>query len=78
MDDQNQNVQTNSDNGLTSKRFKFMTNILRESKHRTKYIKSLEKFTIDAMVSFIRIFMSIGLFVFLTCLLYTSPSPRDS
>ena len=66
MSEQNQNVQTNSDNGLLSKRFKFMTNILRESKHRTKYIKSLEKFTIDAMVSFIRIFMSIGLFVFLT------------
>lgn len=66
MSEQDQNVQTNSDNGLLSKRFKFMTNILRESKHRTKYIKSLEKFTIDAMVSFIRIFMSIGLFVFLT------------
>lgn len=66
MDEQQQNVQTNSDNGLISKRFKFMTNILRESKHRTKYVKSLERFTIDAMVSYIRIFISIGLFVFLT------------
>ena len=47
--DEEQNVQTNSDNGLVSKRFKFMTNILRESKHRTKYVKSLERFTIDAM-----------------------------
>lgn len=66
--DEEQNVQTNSDNGLVSKRFKFMTNILRESKHRTKYVKSLERFTIDAMVSFIRIFASIGFFVLLTVL----------
>lgn len=66
MSEQQENVQTNSDNGLVSKRFKFMTNILRESKHRTKYVKSLERFTIDAMVSFIRIFASIGAFVVLT------------
>lgn len=66
QDNQEQNAQTSTDSGMISKRFRFMTNILRESKHRTKYVKSLEKFTIDAMVSYIRIFASIGLFVFLT------------
>ena len=40
------------------KRFKFMTNITKGAMHQTKYMKSLEKVTMDAQVSYNRLFIS--------------------
>lgn len=60
--------QTENNSGVLTKRYGFMTNILRESKNRTKYIQPLEKVTMDAMVSYTRIFISMGIFTFITVL----------
>lgn len=39
--------------------YKMMTNIITESRHRTRYVKALKNFTIDAQVSYERIVISI-------------------
>lgn len=43
------------------KTYRFMTNIIAEARHRTRYVKALEKFTMDAQVSFQRVIMSLGI-----------------
>lgn len=40
-----------------------MTNIFTEAKHRTKYIKALEKITLDGQISYQRLIISLGLAV---------------
>lgn len=40
--------------------YKFMTNIITESKYRTRYIKSLEKVTMDANVTYQRLIVAMG------------------
>lgn len=50
-----------------SRRFKFMTNILKGPSQQTRYMKSLEKITMDAQVSYHRMFISI--FIFAICFL---------
>lgn len=44
-------------------RYKFMVNIILQAKHRTKYMKSLEKITPDPSVPFDRLLISIGLII---------------
>lgn len=64
-DTKNQESQSNnkmSDSmGNDGGRYRFMTNIIAESKHRTRYVKGLKKFTIDAQVSYQRIVVALGL-----------------
>lgn len=43
--------------------YKFMTNILSEAKHRTRYVSLLKDLTPDAQVSYQRIFLSLGMIV---------------
>lgn len=43
------------------KRYKFMTNIVAEARDRTRYVKFLKNFTIDAQVSFVRLVTAMGL-----------------
>lgn len=43
------------------RRYKFMTNILTNSMHRTTYVKALKKVTMDAQVSFIRLIVFFSL-----------------
>lgn len=52
------NLNDSSQVELDSKRFKFMTNILKGPSQQTRYMKSLEKITMDAQVSFHRLFIS--------------------
>lgn len=41
--------------------YKFMTNIIQHSRHRTRYIKQLKNVTIDAQVSYVRLFTSLAI-----------------
>lgn len=41
--------------------YKFMTNIIQHSRHRTRYVKQLKNVTIDAQVSYVRIFTSLAI-----------------
>ena len=42
-------------------RYKFMTNIVAEARDRTRYVKFLKNFTIDAQVSFVRLVSAMGM-----------------
>ena len=42
-------------------RYKFMTNIVAEARDRTRYVKFLKNFTIDAQVSFLRLVSAMGM-----------------
>ena len=42
-------------------RYKFMTNIVAEARDRTRYVKFLKNFTIDAQVSFVRLVSAMGI-----------------
>lgn len=66
MDDLEQNKDVNQVPvvGRTTK-YKFMTNILSESRHRTQYIKSLEKIVPDPRIPIIRIVAAIILLALL-------------
>lgn len=46
---------------MAQRSYKFMTNILSESKHRTRYVKLLKDITPDAQVSYQRILIALGL-----------------
>lgn len=56
------NISQINDNNSSAqlKRFKIMTNIIRGAMHQTRYMKSLEKITIDAQVSYNRLFIAMG------------------
>lgn len=41
--------------------YKFMTNIIQHPRHRTRYVKGLKDFTIDAQVSYQRLFTALGI-----------------
>ena len=41
--------------------YKFMTNIIQHSRHRTRYVKQLKNVTIDAQVSYVRLFTSLAI-----------------
>lgn len=43
--------------------YKFMTNIIADARHRTKYVKELEKVTMDAQISISRLIICIALAV---------------
>ena len=40
--------------------FKFMANIVQGAMHQTRYMKALEKITLDAQVAYTRLFMALG------------------
>lgn len=64
------NEETNAESTQSdANQYKFMTNILEESKHKTRYVKLLKNITIDAQVSFERLFIAIGLAVIVTVVL---------
>lgn len=46
---------------MAQRSYKFMTNILSEAKHRTRYVKLLKDITPDAQVSYQRILVALGL-----------------
>lgn len=60
MNDQDKQQQSTPDIKSQLKKFKFMTNIVKGAMHQTRYMKSLEKVTMDAQVSYNRLFMSLG------------------
>lgn len=45
-------------------RFKMMSNIVQGAMHQTRYMKSLEKITMDAQVSYNRMFIAVGIIAF--------------
>ena len=45
-------------------RFKMMSNIVQGAMHQTRYMKSLEKITMDAQVSYNRMFIAVGVIAF--------------
>lgn len=51
-------VEYDDQSGVT--RYKFMTNILEQARHKTRYVKMLENITIDAQVSYERLVVSLG------------------
>lgn len=65
--EKNNNQDQSNQQSIT--RYKFMTNILSESKHRTQYIKSLEKFVMDARIPISRIV--VALFASVILLIFT-------
>lgn len=58
----NEEITQQSQVEQTSKQFKFMTNILKGPTQQTRYMKSLEKITMDAQVSYHRMFIAIFVF----------------
>lgn len=60
-------------------RYKFMTNIVAEARDRTRYVKFLKNFTIDAQVSFVRLVSAMGLatiVVVVTAFILTHVGPK--
>lgn len=51
-------VEYDDQSGVT--RYKFMTNILEQARHKTRYVKMLENITIDAQVSYERLVASLA------------------
>lgn len=63
-----QNKPTEQVEQKRSKEFKFMTNVTKGAVHQTRYMKSLEKVTMDAQVSYMRMYIAMGiggLFIFI-------------
>lgn len=60
-------------------RYKFMTNIVAEARDRTRYVKFLKNFTIDAQVSFVRLVSAMGMatvVVVVTAFILTHVGPK--
>ena len=60
-------------------RYKFMTNIVSEARDRTRYVKFLKNFTIDAQVSFVRLVSAMGLatiVIVVTAFILTHVGPK--
>ena len=57
---------------MAQRSYKFMTNILSEAKHRTRYVKLLKDITPDAQVSYQRILIALGLLTAVTMFFFFS------
>lgn len=62
--DENVKVEQPTKSVSPLKRFKMMTNIVQGAMHQTRYMKSLEKITMDAQVSYNRMFIAVGVIAF--------------
>ena len=52
------------------KKFKMMSNIVQGAMHQTRYMKSLEKITMDAQVAYNRMFIAMGIAALSTILYF--------